>query len=45
MIKRKANYFHLRPVQIKFISFQSASNKAKISFQSASIEAQVEEFH
>jgi hypothetical protein len=28
---RKANYVHNRPVRIKFISFQSASNKFNMS--------------
>jgi hypothetical protein len=34
MVKRKANYFHQRPVRIKFISFQSASNKLKLKLKS-----------
>jgi hypothetical protein len=33
MIKRKANYIHKRPVQIKFISL-SASNKLKLELKS-----------
>jgi hypothetical protein len=31
---RKANYVHKRPVRIKFISFQSASNKLKLELKS-----------
>ena len=34
MIKRKANYFHWYPVQIIFVSFQSASNKLKLELRS-----------
>ena len=34
MIKRKANYFHWRPVRIIFTSFQSASNKLKLELKS-----------
>jgi hypothetical protein len=34
MIKRKANHVHKRPVRIKFISFQSASNKLKLELKS-----------
>jgi hypothetical protein len=32
--KKKANYFHQRPVRIKFISFQGASNKYKLELKS-----------
>jgi hypothetical protein len=32
MIKRKANYFHQRPVWIKYILLQDSNNKLKFDF-------------
>jgi hypothetical protein len=45
MIKWKANYFRERPVWIKFILFQSASNNLKLELKSLSAKKKLISIH